>query len=68
MAVGLLFLSLKQKDYYEFEVTLDCRMRTCLRKTKPQVNKNKFFLRTTIPQDLSSFLSPLKGQARPDDF
>lgn len=56
---SVLLLSLKQEDYREF--TVDYRMRACLRKTKPQVNKNKFFLRTILPQTLSSFLSPLKN-------
>lgn len=37
---SVLLLSLKQEDYREF--TVDYRMRACLRKTKPQVNKNKF--------------------------
>lgn len=45
---SVLLLSLKQEDYHEF--TVDYRMRACLRKTKPQVNKNKFFLRTILPR------------------
>ena len=67
-AVILVFLSLKQEDYHEFEVSPDYRMRACLRKTKPQVNKNRFFLRTAMPQAVSSLLSPLKSQARPGEF
>lgn len=63
---SVLLLSLKQEDYHEF--TVDYRMRACLRKTKPQVNKNKFFLRTILPQTLSSFLSPWKNQVRSDGF
>lgn len=67
-AVILVFQSLKQEDSHEFEVTLAYGMTACLRKTKAQLKKHKFFLRTTVPHALSSFISPLKSQARPDGF
>lgn len=63
-AVILVFLSLKQEDCHEFKVSPDYRMRAFLRTTKPQVNKNKFLLRTAMPRAVSSLLSPLKSQAR----
>ena len=67
-AVMLVFESLKQEDSHEVEVTLAYGATACLRETRAQVNEHKSFLRTTAPQALSSVLSPLKSQARPDGF